>query len=135
VKLIDLIFPYSATTGAVIVRVQPHYADDVSVPEESRFAWRYHVRIENHGDEGVQLIDRHWFIEDGFGRIEEVSGEGVVGEQPVIPPGGAHDYESGCPLPTPTGAMQGSYGMVGAGGRRFRVAIPRFDLVAPKARN
>lgn len=134
-KLLDLIFPYAATTGDVTVRVQPHYAEDVSVAEEGRFVWRYHIRIENHGTLEVRLLDRHWLIEDGLGRIEEVSGEGVVGEQPVIPPGGAHDYMSGCPLSTPSGSMEGSYGMERADGRRFRVAIPRFDLVSPVARN
>jgi ApaG protein len=134
-KLLDLIFPYAATTGDVTVRVQPHYAEDMSEPGRGHHVWRYHIRIENHGSRAVQLLDRYWRIEDGLGRVEEVEGPGVVGEQPTIPPGGAHDYMSGCPLPTSSGAMEGSYGMIDADGRRFRVAIPRFDLVAPTARN
>jgi ApaG protein len=132
-SLVAQMFPFAATTGDVTVRVQPHYAEDLSAPHEERWMWRYHIRIENHGREPVQLLDRHWIIHDARGAREEVAGPGVVGEQPVIPPGGAHDYVSGCPLPTPSGSMEGSYGMI-AGTRRFRVAIPLFDLLSPDSR-
>jgi ApaG protein len=130
----DALFPYSQATGSVTVRVQPHYAEDHSQPEAGAWVWRYHVRIENHGAEPVQLIDRHWIILDAHGRREEVEGPGVVGEQPVIPPGGAHDYVSACPLGTASGTMQGSYGMQRPDGTRFRVAIPLFALVSPESR-
>ncbi|WP_448586075.1 Co2+/Mg2+ efflux protein ApaG [Thermaurantiacus sp.] len=126
-------FPFAATTGDITVRVQPTFAPEHSAPALGRWVWRYHVRIENHGAEPVQLIDRHWIIHDARGVREEVAGPGVVGEQPVIPPGGAHDYVSACPLPTPSGTMEGSYGMV-RGRQMFRVAIPLFDLLSPDSR-
>lgn len=133
-SIVARLFPYSATTQGITVRVQPEYLPAESQPERGLWVWRYHVRIENHGPERVQLLDRHWIIRDSSGGVEEVAGPGVVGQQPVIQPGGAHDYVSGCPLPTPSGTMEGSYGMVGAGGRLFRVAIPQFDLVSPDSR-
>ncbi len=94
----------------------------------------YRVRIENGGGETVQLLDRHWSITDGLGRLVEVRGEGVVGEQPRLEPGEAFQYTSGTPLPTPTGIMAGSYGMVNEAGERFDVTIPAFSLDAPGVR-
>ena len=79
----------------------------------------------------VQLLDRHWIITDGRGASEEVRGEGVVGDQPLIDPGESYDYVSGCPLHTPSGAMEGSYQMIAADGSSFDAAIPRFALLAP----
>ena len=84
----------------------------------------YRVRIENEGGETVQLLTRHWRITDGRGRVVEVKGEGVVGEQPLLEPGEAFQYTSGTPLPTPTGIMAGSYQMVTDQGERFDVTIP-----------
>ncbi|QMW24673.1 Co2+/Mg2+ efflux protein ApaG [Sandaracinobacteroides saxicola] len=127
-------FDAEATTRGVTVRVKPHYLADQSAPERGHWAWSYHIRIENHGAAPVQLLTRHWVITDGRGRRQEVRGDGVVGEQPVIPPGGAHDYVSGCPLETPQGHMAGSYGMVDADGGAFEVVIPAFALVSPAAR-
>ena len=124
-------FPHSETTGNVTVRVSVSFLADQSEPEESRWFWAYHVRIENEGKTAVQLISREWTISDGRGGRQQVQGEGVVGEQPVIEPSGAFDYVSGCPLNTSTGTMEGQYHMVGADGRAFSVAIPRFPLVAP----
>ena len=89
------------------------------------------IIIENDGGAAVQLVSREWTISDGRGGRHDVQGEGVVGEQPVIEPGGAFDYVSGCPLNTPTGWMEGRYRMVAADGRGFEAAIPRFPLVAP----
>ncbi len=125
-----MIFPYVATTHQVTVRVAPRYLPDQSDPRSPRHVWSYHVRIENHGLEAVQLINRHWTITDGEGRIEHVDGPGVIGQQPVIEPGGAFDYVSGCPLATPSGSMQGHYEMQGARGG-FDVAIPHFALEHP----
>lgn len=133
-SILDSIFPYSATTEGITVRVQPSYLEEHSRPGDGLWVWRYHVRIENGGDVPVRLVDRRWIIIDGRGDREDVEGEGVVGQQPLIAPGGAHDYVSGCPLPTPSGTMQGNFGMVAADGRRFRVAIPLFDLVSPDSR-
>jgi ApaG protein len=124
-------FPHAETTGAVTVRVAVSYLPEQSEPRRGRWFWAYHIRIENDGDATVQLLTRHWVITDGRGARHSVEGEGVVGEQPVIAPGASFDYVSGCPLATPTGAMQGSYRMVGQDGRIVDVAIPRFALVAP----
>jgi ApaG protein len=128
---VKALFPHAATTDGVTVRVSVSYLPEQSEPARGRWFWAYHIRIENDGATPVQLLTRHWIITDGRGARHSVEGEGVVGEQPVIEPGAAYDYVSGCPLATPSGAMQGSYRMVGADGRRFDVAIPRFALVAP----
>lgn len=127
----NFLFPHSATTDRVTVRVSVSYLPEQSEPRRGRWFWAYHVRIENEGSKAVQLLTRHWIITDGRGAKHSVEGEGVVGEQPLIEPGSAFDYVSGCPLATPTGAMQGRYRMVGEDGRAFDVEIPRFALVAP----
>ncbi len=125
------LFPHAATTDGVTVRVSVSYLEEQSEPGRGRWFWAYHIRLENEGAQAVQLLTRHWIITDGRGARHSVEGEGVVGEQPLIEPGGSFDYVSGCPLATPTGAMQGSYRMVGEDGATFDVAIPRFALVAP----
>ncbi len=127
-----VLFNYAATTRGVTVRVAPSYLADQSDPAGGRWVWAYHIRIENGSDETVQLLSRHWIITDGRGRIEEVEGPGVVGEQPVIEPGRSFDYVSGCPLPTPSGIMRGTYRMVDAGGRSFDIAVPPFSLDSPQ---
>jgi ApaG protein len=124
-------FPYSATTDGINVMVSVSFLPEQSEPARGRWFWAYHVRIENGADDAVQLISREWTISDGRGGRHEVQGEGVVGEQPVIEPGAAFDYVSGCPLATPTGYMEGRYHLIAADGRGFSVAIPRFPLVAP----
>ena len=124
-------FPHSATTREITVRVSVSYLPEQSEPSKGRWFWAYHIRIENEGSKAVQLVSREWVISDGRGSRHEVRGEGVVGEQPVLEPGGSFDYVSGCPLTTPTGSMAGRYFMVGADGTAFEVAIPRFPLVAP----
>jgi ApaG protein len=125
------LFPYEATTAGVTVRVSVSYLPEQSEPQQGRWFWAYHIRIENGGEASVQLLTRHWFITDGRGAVAEVQGDGVVGDQPAIEPGDSYDYVSGCPLQTPTGSMAGSYGMVDAAGTAFDVAIPRFPLLAP----
>ncbi|HXH16718.1 MAG TPA: Co2+/Mg2+ efflux protein ApaG [Sphingomonas sp.] len=125
------LFPNAATTDGVTVRVSVSYLPEQSEPERGRWFWAYHIRLENEGDESVQLLTRHWVITDGRGSRHSVEGEGVVGEQPVIEPGASFDYVSGCPLATPSGAMQGSYQMVREDGATFAVEIPRFALLAP----
>ena len=125
------LFPHSATTRGVTVRVSVSFLPEQSEPGRGRWFWSYHIRIENAGPMAVQLISREWLISDGRGGVHEVQGEGVVGEQPVIEPGAAFDYVSGCPLSTPTGSMEGRYHMVGADGSSFPIEIPRFPLVAP----
>lgn len=125
------LFPHSATTQGVTVRVSVTYLPEQSEPARGRWFWAYHIRLENEGERPVQLLTRHWIITDGRGARHSVEGEGVVGEQPLIEPGASFDYVSGCPLATPSGAMQGSYRMVGEDGQTFDVEIPRFPLHAP----
>ena len=127
----DRFFGHSATTQGITVRVAVSFLPDRSRADNARWFWSYHIRIENHSDQAVQLLTRHWVITDGRGGVHQVDGEGVVGEQPVIQPGKAHDYVSGCPLPTPEGSMVGSYAMEVGDGSQMLVAIPHFPLVAP----
>lgn len=132
--MINQIFPYAATTGGLTVRVAPRYLADQSDPVRGYHVWAYQVRIENGTSAPVQLLSRHWVITDAKGRTEEVSGDGVVGVQPVIGPGQAYDYVSGCPLATASGTMHGHYTMTHGGDDRFDVIIPAFALATPGAR-
>ena len=122
---------YSQTTRAITVTVKPFFLEDQSSPAESHYVWAYHVRIENQGRETVQLRRRHWRITDGLGRVQEVRGPGVVGEQPKLKPGESFEYTSGTPLNTPSGIMVGSYEMETPQGESFAVAIPAFSLDSP----
>ncbi len=123
---------YSTTTSNVTVSVKPTYLDHESVPEKNLWVWAYTVRIENGGAETVTLRTRHWKITDAYGRVQEVHGPGVVGEQPVLRPGDSFEYTSGTPLPTPSGIMMGSYSMQSEDGRLFDVDIPAFSLDSGK---
>ena len=122
---------YEARTKNIRVRANPRYMAAQSTPEESYYFWTYTIAITNSGDAPVQLLTRHWRITDMGGRTEEVRGEGVIGEKPVLEPGATFTYTSGCPLRTPSGIMVGSYGMVAADGAAFDVAIPAFSLDSP----
>ncbi|MGH6960246.1 MAG: Co2+/Mg2+ efflux protein ApaG [Dongiaceae bacterium] len=122
---------YSQTTRSIIVTVKPFFLDDQSSPDESHYVWAYHVRIENRGEQTVQLRNRYWRITDSLGRIQEVRGAGVVGEQPVLRPGETFEYTSGTPLPTPSGFMVGTYQMETDAGETFDVAVPAFSLDSP----
>lgn len=122
---------YSETTRSIKVTVKPFYLEDQSSPAENHYVWAYHVRIENHGGERVQLRRRHWRITDELGRVEEVRGPGVVGEQPVLAPGQNYEYTSGTSLKTPSGIMVGSYEMETSQGESFAIAIPAFSLDSP----
>jgi len=126
-----VLFPNVAVTRGIAVRVAVSFLAEQSNPALGRWFWSYHIRIENGSDVSVQLLLRSWKIVDGRGAVHEVRGEGVVGETPLIPPGGSFDYVSGCPLDTPTGFMSGMYGMVDESGFAFDVEIPRFSLLAP----
>jgi ApaG protein len=122
---------YEATTRGIRIRVEPRYLDEQSSPEDGHYVWSYAVEIINDGAETVQLKTRTWRITDALGRTEEVRGPGVVGQTPVIPPGGTFSYTSGCPLKTPQGIMVGSYQMTDEAGSMFDVAIPAFSLDSP----
>ncbi len=126
-----MLFPEVATTRDIAVRVAVSFLAEQSDPALERWFWSYHVRIENGSNRSVQLLSRHWRIVDGRGALHEVQGEGVVGEMPLIAPGGSFDYVSGCPLDTPSGSMSGSYRMVDEDGSAFDIAIPRFALTGP----
>ena len=125
------LFPYVETTGGIVVRVSVSYLAEQSEPAHGRWFWSYHIRIENAGERAVQLMTRHWIITDSRGHQQQVQGEGVVGDQPLIAPGDSYDYVSGCPLQTSSGSMEGSYGMIDETGALFDVAIPRFALLSP----
>src|SRR5947199_8036259 len=119
---------YSETTRSIKVTVQPFYLEQHSSPDDSHYVWAYHVRIENVGAETVQLRNRHWRITDALGRLQEVKGPGVVGEEPTLKTGETFEYTSGVPLPTPSGFMVGTYGMVTEAGEHFDIEIPAFSL-------
>jgi ApaG protein len=122
---------YTQTTHSIRVTVKPVYLEDQSVPADNHFVWAYHVRLENEGERTVQLRTRYWRITDALGRVQEVRGPGVVGEQPVLEPGESFEYTSGTPLPTPSGIMAGSYRMEAEDGEAFDVTIPAFSLDSP----
>lgn len=125
---------YTAETEGVVVRVRPSYLAGQSDPAEGRWVWAYQIEIVNLSGGPVQLVARRWTITDAMGRVEEVRGPGVVGEQPLIEPGDSYAYASGCPLTTPSGSMVGAYFMQDAEGRMFEAAIPAFSLDVPDAR-
>src|SRR5262245_45565815 len=106
----------------------PQYLADQSAPDEDHYVFAYTVTIRNTGEVAGQLISRHWIITDGDGQVQEVRGDGVVGEQPVLEPGQSYKYTSGIPLPTPVGSMKGSYQCVAADGTKFEAPIPEFVL-------
>jgi ApaG protein len=122
---------YSQITHQIEVSVSPFYLDDQSTPDENYFVWGYRVRIVNQSESVVTLRNRYWRITDAHGRIQEVRGVGVVGEQPRLEPGQSFEYTSGTPLSTPSGVMVGSYEMEGEQGALFNVQIPAFSLDSP----
>jgi ApaG protein len=119
---------YSAVTRDIKVTVKPRFMSEKSSPDNGYFYWAYTIEISNQGGTTVQLKTRHWRITDALGRLQEVRGAGVVGEQPVLKPGDSYEYTSGVPLPTPSGFMAGTYGMVTDGGEDFDIEIPAFSL-------
>ena len=119
--------------AAIDIDVETQYLPNQSSPTEKRFVFAYTITINNQGDEAVQLLRRHWLITDGNEDIQEVEGEGVVGEQPLIAPGASYRYTSGAILETSTGTMEGSYLMRSASGTTFDAPIALFPLIHPMA--
>ena len=119
---------YRAVTRKIEVTVTPRFLSERSSPGTGYYFWAYTINIANLGEETVQLKTRHWRITDAFGRLQEVRGPGVVGEEPVLKGGESFEYTSGVPLPTPSGFMVGSYGMVTSAGEQFDIEIPAFSL-------
>lgn len=124
-----------APSDEVEVTVRAAFLPEQSQPESAVYVFGYQIRITNRGPLDVQLVSRHWQITDGHGHVEEVRGLGVVGEQPELAPGASYEYSSFCPLPTPTGSMEGSYLMVRSDGSQFLAPIPQFYLIEPNSLN
>ncbi|MBR1123661.1 Co2+/Mg2+ efflux protein ApaG [Bradyrhizobium lablabi] len=125
---------YRAVTRQIVVTVEPNFMPERSVVDKGQYFWSYTIVITNTGDETVQLKTRHWIITDATGRKQEVRGEGVVGEQPVLGPGERFEYTSGVPLPTASGIMTGRYQMVSETGERFEIDVPTFSLDSPSVK-
>lgn len=123
---------FTKTTRSIKVTATPQYLPDHSEPDEDHYVWAYTIQLENYGNEPVQLLNRHWKITDAHGLTQEVRGEGVIGEQPVLKPGQAFRYTSGTALATASGIMLGEYEMVnGSNGEHFAVDVPAFSLDSP----
>ncbi len=118
-------------SSAIKIDVVTRYLPDQSAPAENRFVFAYTITISNRSDDAVRLLSRHWRITDANNRVQEVRGDGVVGEQPLIEPGTSYTYTSGSMLETPVGTMEGSYQMIDADGGRFDAPIPVFSLAQP----
>lgn len=122
---------YTAVTRGIEVNVVPTFILERSDPDEGVYFWAYRVVIFNDGDQAVQIVSRYWQIIDANGKVKEVSGAGVVGEQPVLGKGDSYEYSSGCPLATESGIMQGHYCAKTESGETFNVLIPAFSLDLP----
>jgi len=126
---------YSKKTKKINITVNPYFLDDQSEPEDQHFVWAYQVTIDNQSNDKVQLKNRYWKIIDSNGSEQEVRGEGVVGEQPILNPGEKFEYTSGTPLATPSGFMGGYYEMETTEGKKFDAIIPQFSLDSPFVKN
>jgi ApaG protein len=123
---------FERETEGVLIRALPEYLAEESEPDEGRFVWAYTIEIENHSPEAVQLISRFWRITDANGVTQEVQGDGVLGEQPVILPGQSFSYTSAAPLAAPSGLMMGSYSMIRLDdGASLDIPVPAFALDSP----
>lgn len=122
---------YRALTREIEVVVEPFYLEEQSDPEDDRYVWGYRIVISNNSGIAVRLVNRYWNITDQNGQVDEVTGPGVVGEQPRLGPGDTYEYSSGCPLDTPSGLMFGHYQMETDEGEMFDVDIPAFSLDLP----
>ena len=125
----------TATTEGIRVTVRTRYLPERSKPMANQYVFAYEITLENEGEEPAQLMTRHWIIFDADGRKQEVRGEGVVGEQPLLEAGDEFSYTSFCPLSTSWGSMRGTYGMVRPDGRTFDAVIPEFILGEPEVVN
>ena len=127
--------PEDSTAYNVQVKVKTDYIEEQSVPEENRFVFSYTVTISNEGGMAAKLLTRHWYITNADNDVQEVFGEGVVGEQPYLKPGDSFEYTSGTIIETPVGTMHGSYQMIADDGTRFDADIPPFSLSVPHVLN
>ncbi|MGR8935190.1 MAG: Co2+/Mg2+ efflux protein ApaG [Gammaproteobacteria bacterium] len=116
----------------ILIEATPHYIENQSSAEEHRFVFAYTISISNAGSNAAKLLSRHWLITDANGKIQEVKGEGVVGEQPYLRPGDVFRYTSGAIIETQVGVMQGKYLMISDEGEHFNAIIPKFTLSVPR---
>lgn len=123
----------TAEANPIEIQVETHYIEAQSAPEEDRYVFSYTVTIRNTGSQAARLLTRHWIINDANGNVQEVHGEGVVGEQPYLRPGESFEYTSGTVIETPVGSMEGSYQLVNDDGTPFDAPIPAFTLSQPNA--
>ncbi len=119
----------NSITQGIRIAVRPFYLADESEPQEEKFLFAYEITISNEGEAPAQLVDRHWIIKDAHNNIEEVEGDGVVGQTPFLEPGESFTYQSYCPLRTDYGFMRGTYGMLREDGERFEATIAPFALL------
>ena len=131
----ELVTRSEMVTEGLRVQVEARYSAEHSDPGHSQWFFLYTIRLRNEGDRTCQLLSRHWIIRNGTGKVEEVRGPGVVGQQPILAPGQSFEYTSACPLVTSFGVMQGTYQMVTPGGDHFEIAIAPFSLHEPYAIN
>jgi ApaG protein len=122
---------YSRVTNSIAITVIPEYEEDQSMPFDNYYIWEYHIHIRNNRSETVQLINRHWVVIDDKGQVQEVSGAGVVGVQPILKPGQEFEYSSSVHLNTPSGVMMGSYEMLTKDEELLKIEIPTFSLDCP----
>lgn len=120
------------TPHNITVKVETQFVETQSEPDNDRYVFSYTITIRNEGSEPAQLLSRHWIITDANGSIQEVKGEGVVGEQPHLNPGEGFQYTSGTMIATPVGSMQGTYHMLSDNGEMFEAEIPSFTLAIPR---
>ncbi|MCF6252055.1 MAG: Co2+/Mg2+ efflux protein ApaG [Methylococcaceae bacterium] len=116
----------------IIVEAMPQYIESQSSPDKSRYVFAYTITITNAGSTSATLLSRHWLITDSNGKIQEVKGDGVIGEKPYLKPGQSFRYSSGAMIETPVGVMQGNYLMVSDDGDNFKAFIPKFTLSIPR---
>lgn len=126
--MLDNLVQYTEKTHNISISVRPAYVPEKSSPEANSYFFVYKIKIKNEGSLTMKLVSRHWIITNGKGKVEQVEGPGVVGEQPLLNPGEEFEYVSACPLDTPTGNMRGSYTMETLSGEKFKVTIPVFFL-------
>lgn len=122
----------SDKTHCIQVEVETQYVEEQSLPDQDHYVFAYTITIHNSGSIAAQLLNRHWIITDANNRVQEVKGEGVVGEQPHLKPGEQYRYTSGTMLETPVGTMRGSYEMLADDGVEFNAEIPAFTLSMPR---
>ena len=122
----------SAPLHAIQVIVTTRFLEDQSIPEDDRYVFAYTIRIQNLGEVAAQLISRHWVVTDANGKVQDIRGDGVVGEQPWLRPGEHFEYTSGTVLETPLGTMRGSYQMLAEDGTSFDALVDPFTLSVPR---